>query len=180
MKIQIHPSLILWLSVLFYLSPGLLLPFFGAVCVHEGGHYLMLVFLKKPPVSLTLSFSGGAMEIGALSYKEEVLAAISGPISSLILATFWPIFPKLCLYSLVLGLVNMIPVPGLDGYRILRGLSYSKLEPGQAGRMTVCISSLFELFLITASCYFSIRFSLGCWPMVLVAMFLIRSLRQGC
>lgn len=178
MTIQVHPSLIVWLSILFYLSPQLLLPFFLAASIHEAGHYLMLCRLKMPPSRLTISFTGAAMEIGSLSYREEVLAAAAGPTLSLILALLWPLCPKTALYSLILGLVNLFPVPGLDGYRILQGLMQEKLEPGQASMVIWVVSVCFGIILTLVSIFLSLHGRLGCWPLVLSYYFLIRSLIQ--
>lgn len=175
MKLHIHPSLILWLSVLFYLSPHLVLPFLFAAAFHELGHALMLLKLKKPPLSITLSFSGAKMETPPMGYRAEGLAAAAGPICSLILSALWPLLPITAFYSMILGLVNLFPVPGLDGYRVIRSTLYLRYFPDSAESILRKISVIFSAFLTIGTSFLAAYFDLGLWPVILTLIFFIRA-----
>lgn len=177
-NLTIHPSLILWLSVLFYLSPELVLPFLLAAGFHEWGHYMALRIIHKPPLGLTLSFSGAKMNCSPLTYGEERLAAAAGPLCSLILALLWPILPVTGLYSLVLGMVNLLPLPGLDGYRILSTTLYQNLSPAQARKWVNASSIGISVALILGAGVISHRFDFGLWPCFLAFLFFFRALQR--
>ncbi len=174
MKIRVHPSLILWLSVLFYLSPCLVLPFLGAAAFHEMGHVLMLRKLGKPPECLTLTFSGAQMQVPSMSYQEERLSAAAGPMFSFLLGLIWPIIPATALYSISLGLVNLFPIPGLDGYRILRTTLHLKLSQEKAEKCVSTLSVIFSVFLTLTASYYAAYYDLGFWLVLLSGVLLIR------
>lgn len=177
MKIHVHPSLILWLSILFYLSPGLVLPFLFAAGFHELGHALMLWKLGKSPKRLLLSFSGAKMETLPMGYREERLAAAAGPVCSFLLFLLWPVFPVTALYSFILGVINLFPVPGLDGYRILKTTLYLRVSQEKAEQMTNIISITLSMALSLCTSFLAAYFDLGLWPVILVAVFLFRSIQ---
>lgn len=174
LKIRIHPSLILWLSILFYLKGNLVLPFLLAAAFHETGHYLMLRKLGNPPHALTLCFSGAKMETLPTGYRQERLAAASGPIFSFVLAVFFPLIPLTACYSLLLGIINLLPFPGLDGYRILKTALYLHTCPEKAERILRYSSMLFSFVLVLTAGYLSAFLHLGLWPLILAASFLFR------
>lgn len=176
LTIKVHPSLILWLSIFFYLSPQLLLPFFLAAGFHELGHYIMLCHLKKSPTRLTLSFSGAAMDTPVLSYREEGLAAAAGPVFSFLLAMMLPIWQVAGLYSLILGTLNLFPVAGLDGARILSAVLYSRFPPWKARSLRKIISIITCLMLCLTTCFLAFQFRLGIWPLILAGIFLTKNL----
>lgn len=176
LNLTVHPSLILWLSIFFYLSPQLLLPFFLAAGFHELGHYIMLCHLKKSPIVLTLSFSGATMDTPVLSYQEEGLAAAAGPIFSFLLATMLPLWPVMGLYSLVLGLLNLLPVAGLDGARILSAVLHRQYPPWKARSLIKIISAITCLTLCLTTWFLTTKFHLGIWPLILVGIFLTKNL----
>ena len=73
-RISVHPSMILWLSILIYLQPRLSIAFLLAAAVHELGHVTALSLMGKPPNQLSLSFLGANMDVPALSYGQAAMA----------------------------------------------------------------------------------------------------------
>lgn len=118
------------------------------------------------------------METLPLSYKEERAAAAAGPAVSLFLSFLFPIFPAMSLFSLILGLINLFPVPGLDGWRILRCTLLLHHTPEQAEKITAIISLICATGLMLFSCILSATHDLGIWPLILSAVFLIRAIKN--
>lgn len=174
---KLHPSVILWLSVLYYLHPTVVLPFLGAVLVHESGHLLVLLILKKAPKSITFGFRGAVIETPPLSYPQEILAAAGGPAASLLFGMFTPLFPDAGVYSLWLGLVNLFPAAGLDGGRMLHGALMLTLPPQQAEKAEKTVGITAGGILLMVGTFVSAKGSFGLWPLFLSAIFFLRVTR---
>lgn len=174
-KCSVHPSLILWLSVLYYLSGAVVVPFLAAAALHELGHTLALYALDKPPQALRLSFAGAVMETPPLGYREELLAAAAGPGMSLPLGLLTPLWPALGLYSLGLGLFNLLPLFGLDGGRMLRCGLLMHLPERIAGRICRWAAVGTGLILLLGAHWLQ-RTGWGLWPVVLAAFLLGKAL----
>lgn len=175
-KLQVHPSLILWLSVLWYLNSTVVLPFLAAAGFHELGHYLALCRMDKAPRTIRLSFSGAVMEMGNLSYQEEFLAAAAGPAASLLLGLLTPVWPALGLYSLALGAFNLLPLCGLDGSRMLRcGLLR---HCSMTATVTICHIAAVgtALLLFLGAVWLWQREGWGLWPVALAGYLLVKAL----
>lgn len=177
--VTVHPSLILWLSALFYLRPGLALPFLGAMGFHELGHLLALLWMKKPPLHLTLSFVGAKMETPPLGYRQTMLAAAGGPAFSLLLGLSLPAAPALGLCSLALGLFNLLPLAGLDGGKILESFLLLRLREDRARRLTAAVSLTGAGGLCLLAARTAARLDLGLWPLALAAAVLGKALESG-
>lgn len=173
--VSIHPSAILWLSVLFYLSPEIVFPFLLAAAVHELAHIGVLFLLKKPPDHLTVGFTGARLDAPSLSYREEQLAAAAGPLGSLLLGLLLPCAPTIGLYSLILGLINLLPLRGLDGWRILKAGLLLRFSPHKAQRLLLLSSLIVSVLLFFFSVFAARRFCLGLWPPLLSVTFLLRT-----
>lgn len=176
---SIHPSVILWLSVLGYLHPRIVLPFLLSVLLHEAGHYLCLLVLKQPPRRVVFSLSGARMETPPLSYRQEFLTALSGPAVSLLLALTLPRFPMLGGYSLCLCLFNLLPLGDLDGGRMLRCLLLLHLEDRTARHIFRVVNVLTGALLLLPGLYCSIYAHMGLWPLLVSGLLLYKALTAG-
>lgn len=178
-RLNVHPSVILWLSVLAYLKLSIVGPFLLSAALHELGHALALYRLKKPPVSITVSFFGAAMESPPLSYEEELFAAAAGPAVSLLLGLLLPLWPELGVYSIALGLFNLLPMCGLDGGRILRSSLMMRLPEPKAQSVCQNVGIITGLLLFLAGAAMTVWFHLGLWPMALTGVLLYKALTTG-
>lgn len=168
--------MLLWLSVLFYLRPKLVLPFLGAALFHELGHFLALCLMKKKPLRLSLTFTGAAMETPALSYRQTICAAGAGPAFSLLLGLLFPLTPVLSAYSLLLGLFNLLPIPGLDGGRMLESFLYLHLSEAAARTCAAWAGLIFAAGLCAVAVAGAAWLQLGLWPVALAAVFLFKAM----
>lgn len=108
-----------------------------AAAAHELGHLAAIYTVGGKVSRLRLTAAGAElqMEVG-LSYGRELLCALAGPLTSLLLA-FWAaqlgavVFAGL---NFALGLFNLLPLSMLDGGRVLACFLSQLLGPDYADR----------------------------------------------
>lgn len=176
LKVRVHPSLLLWFSALFYLNKTILLPFLFAAAAHEVGHYLALWQTGHPPNVIQLGFFGAKMETGILSYRQELVAAAAGPAANLALCVFLPFWPAFGFYNAVLGLVNLLPIPGLDGEKVLRCALALRFPAPSAQRFCQWAAIVTALAVWGFAMVLSFQESFGIWPLFAAAVLLYRAL----
>ena len=121
MKIQIGFGAIVLPLALFMAgaSTSSLLSLLSAVLFHELGHLITILILKKKIRTITLEPFGARIIIeDEISYVHEILIALAGPAASLLLF-FLLGDGNAADCSLFLGVINLLPVPTLDGGRAL-------------------------------------------------------------
>ena len=175
-RISVHPSMILWLSILIYLQPRLSVAFLLAAAVHELGHVTALSLMGKPPDQLHLSFLGANMDVPALSYGQAAMAYAAGPLLNLILGLYLPVCPALGLMSLALGLFNLLPVCGLDGSGILVSLLSLHFAPETAQRTARFVSIVLCILALPFAVWAGKRYHFGLWLSALAGLLLAKSI----
>ena len=178
-SVSVHPSLLLWLSILCYWDMHLTFCFLLAAGIHEMGHGLALLCMGRPPCRMELSALGAQLEIPALGYGQSALALAAGPIASLLLGLTLPLCPTAGLLSLGLGLFNLLPLRGLDGGELLYNLLCLRLSPERSDRITSGISILLSALVVPVSLILSLRLSLGLWLPAASLLLLMKSLDAG-
>lgn len=106
-----------------YMELSVILPWSIAVVSHELGHLISAKLCGAEVESFTLDVAGAKMSLSGklISYGDELFIAASGPIVNLAMAAFaFNAFPRYSAFSLALGLLNLFPVSGFDGCRILQ------------------------------------------------------------
>ena len=106
-------------------SPWELAGLLTAIFFHELGHALALWGFGKRIYSLRWSISGPILACESFDdHREELCCALAGPLSGFLWA--WaarclpaPFGPAAAGYSVLLSLFNLLPVPSLDGGRML-------------------------------------------------------------
>ncbi len=155
-----------------------------AALLHEVGHLFAARLLGIRAESMRLGFLGMRIDVGErlLSYSEEWLLCAAGPLVSLVLsavaAPLWGVWASARLFScasLVLGILNLLPIRSFDGGRMLECFLSSVIGPRVTQRvMTVC-SFLFLFLLWATAVYFLLRvgdgLSLFCFSLSLLFRF---------
>ena len=124
----------------------------GAMAWHEAGH-LLLIYATGGGIN-GLRFRAAGLEIvraaGLRSYLADAAVSLAGPIFSIIgalslaLSGHWRFFGAA---SLMLGLLNLLPIRGLDGGEGLFALLCLPLGPERAGRILRGLSLIFAVLL---------------------------------
>ena len=120
--VKTTPGFWLLASTLWLLDPwGLVPAWLLAAAVHEAGHLAALRWLGIPVRGLELRATGAVIRAELRGAAREGWALAAGPAVNLLLAAALPVplWPRLRLCSLALGLWNLLPFPPLDGGRIL-------------------------------------------------------------
>jgi Zn-dependent protease len=100
----------------------------ASLLLHEVGHMGAATLLSVPVRAFGLKL-GGAYTKRAHSHRrrDEILIAASGPLMNLLIVVPLIFVPRVGLQlaacNLVLGVVNLLPLPHSDGLRILRNLA---------------------------------------------------------
>jgi stage IV sporulation protein FB len=94
---------------------------------HEAGHILMAAYLRVPVREFGLTLAGAYLKRSrATRRRDEILIAAAGPLMNLLVVIPLLFVPRLgtqlAVCNLLLGVVNLLPLPASDGLRILRNL----------------------------------------------------------
>ena len=132
MKISITPAtFIMFVCMIATMPMRQLSACLLASILHECGHVLAAKYLQINLSQMKLDILGARLvTTGKLcSYPAMVVLCLSGPIVNLCcFALTLPLmdkyvwFREFCVSSLSLGFVNLIPIEGFDGGRILQGI----------------------------------------------------------
>ena len=91
-----------------------------AALIHEMGHILVLIILKVNILSITIGSFGASIRTENTAYWKELLCTMAGPLAGSILLLFARPQPLIALCAGLQTLFNLLPVPGLDGARVIR------------------------------------------------------------
>jgi stage IV sporulation protein FB len=118
--------------------------YLSAVLLHEAGHLLTLTLFRVGIRSVDLSLTGASIQMDSdlISYKKEILIALSGPLANLLGCGLSVLLLRsefcregmlLFFSNALLCLFNLIPLESLDGGRALYALICQRWEPDKAG-----------------------------------------------
>jgi len=178
---------ILFLGMIFVDRTGVWFVTLFAAFLHEMGHLAAARLLHIPLGSLQLDLLGARMEVKGrmLSYGEEFLLCAAGPLVSLFAAATAGLLWKysqaaewFSCASLLLGLLNLLPIRSFDGGRMLDSFLMLFLPQRTVQTLTRAISFLFLFLLWAVAVYFLLRvgdgLSLFCFSMSLFTRFFDR------
>ena len=151
---------------LWVLTAGTEIPFFTlvAIAIHETGHLLAARLLRLKPSGITADTIGIRLWFcdTPISYGKEIALCAAGPAANLL--SLLPILPlrdgKAAFFfsiSIALALLNLLPIEGFDGGRILHSTLSLFLAPAYADRISDLSSFLFLFVLWCISVYLIMR-----------------------
>lgn len=182
--------LILWM--LLTDRGGIALMTLAAAILHECGHILAARLMRIPLKDLRLDILGARLEVCGrmLSYSEEWILCAAGPLVSLLCAALafplWHLgsYPMtFSCASLILGLLNLLPIRTFDGGRMLESILSAVFSPRLSQRIMHVATFLFLFLLWAIAVYFLLRandgISLLCFSMSLFTRFFESGAENG-
>ncbi len=132
LKIRFTISLPFVMIIVFLLitdKTGLMTASLAAVIFHEIGHIIAMRIIGCIPSEVRFS-TAGVLIIGQkyCSFSENIIIALSGPFSNFIFVAVFYLLSIIfdnsmliyyCAVQLLIGLINLLPVKGLDGGVVL-------------------------------------------------------------
>jgi len=135
------------------------------MAVHEWAHLSALLYLKIPVKEIVLQAMGIKIKLKDdvfVSYKDEVLYSLSGPLGSVILAIlcyllylafniYW--FKEISYFSFVIFVVNILPIMPMDGGRALYSFLNGRLLPKKSDLIITMVSVIFLVPMFLSGIY---------------------------
>lgn len=150
--------------------------FLCGVLVHELGHLAALRSMRVTVREIRLRLSGAMIGTERMNYRTEQICAAAGPGASILLGvTALRIAPHLAIVSLLLGVINLLPMYPLDGGRILRAALLIHVNPEQAERIGRVTAFVVAAGLMLLACWWTVYLQAGIWPIFAALILLWRS-----
>lgn len=160
--LSIHPLFILF-GVYCYFAGKMItfLCYTVSALFHEFGHFIVAKNLGYKLLKVRLLPYGAELcgNLDEFLYKDEIIIAVAGPITSILLSltivAFWWINPniynytiEMCIASMVCGVFNFLPIFPLDGGRVLVSFLSMKMDRKNAVKYAYIVTRVFALALI--------------------------------
>lgn len=166
---------ILW-AIMLLLLP---LRWLGAVTVaalfHELSHYIAVVLCGGRIRGFRVARGSMILDVGMMSWRNELICAIAGPLGSLFLLMLIQWFPILGFCAGVQLIYNMIPVFPLDGGRIVRCIC-NLVFSNHGEIMWIWFEKVMILLIFFASIWFAVWYKLGFFPILITLTIVLRSI----
>lgn len=190
-KIRIGISFVAVVATAFCFDTGnLLIPCLLCAIVHELGHLAVIKICGGKVREIRISALGAYIKLESvpmLSYKNELLSAAAGPAVSIALSFFLSFLGNFtgeqALYihsgtSMLLGLVNLIPVFPLDGGRVIKCATMLVLDTQSAECVCNIIGAVFVFLAANLCVYININVGMQL-SLVLFSAFLAVAFIKG-
>jgi len=139
--------------------------FLLCILAHEAGHFVALKLCRIQVKGICFGFCGAVMEVGCMDYRQELLCAAAGPMTSVLLGlSILSFAPRPGLLSLCLAAVNLLPMYPMDGGRMLHAILMQRLSEKRAERILHIATVTVCLLLMVAACWGTICLQAGIWP----------------
>ncbi|MBE6662001.1 MAG: hypothetical protein E7606_01820 [Ruminococcaceae bacterium] len=135
-----------------------------AILIHELGHLFAARLLRMKPSGATADTIGIRLLFRGTppSYKKEIVLCAAGPLANLLsipLSLLFGLSPTSFFHAVsgALALLNLLPIEGFDGGRIVRASLLLFLPPDTTDKITDVLSFLFLFMLWCISVYLMMR-----------------------
>lgn len=181
-------SILFWLLIIFaFVSPAEGFMTILSAIVHEAGHYLYTLIFLRSPATPYGSLSGLRIKkSGILSYGEEIMLYLSGPIANIILCMILlPFFvashrfaKELFVTSALTMISNLLPIEGYDGYGAIVALAAVFDAEERVRRALRGISFFFTVILVLISLYLMYFLNGGYWIFAIFSLSMLSFIKK--
>ena len=175
-RIEVRTGFLVFLALYYAINPAhTFWPFCIAAALHEGGHILALIGQGRPIRSICFMSSGTVIQVGDLSYRQELMVSLAGPlVNGLLFFATIRCMPAFALMNLGLFCYNMLPLYPLDGGRLLRAFLQIILPTDIALHLEKGIGATCLMLLTGLSVYLTCGLHAGLWPVLVCAFLILR------
>jgi len=146
LRVYIQPTFYLWISViLIIISLRWSVAWLLASFVHEIGHYLAIIALRRNVYGIHLRAASVVFETDIDNYVTDFVCAAAGPFAGLLLVALSPWFPRIAICAAVQSMYNLLPFPNFDGGRMLRSVLSAFLHEKTAARVCHIVAVCFVI-----------------------------------
>lgn len=142
---------------------GLIIPTVFAVMIHELGHLFTMWVMECAPKAIRL-IPTSVQIVRAFSPKPhgEVAIAVTGPLCNIaVFFVFWfnylafgnETVLRFGMLNLILGVLNLLPVKGLDGGTLLYNILCKRTEEYRADRILRAVTLILGFVFLTAAIF---------------------------
>lgn len=155
--------------------------------IHELGHISALILLSKKYRFFGVASGFRLSANGGLSYKEELVVAIFGPLVNIILFLLTRHSPPFSFshYARTFGLINLftaisnlIPIESYDGYRIAECIINEYCPDAISSSFLHAVSFVFSSTLCLAALYLIRSFNGGYWIFFIFLASLVKAIAK--
>ena len=162
---------------------GAYMAFTSLLCalIHEMGHISYLMLFSKSSHSIKSAIFGLKIKaVNVLSYKDELLLYISGPLANLLFGLVFLLhggvfFISFAIINFATAISNLIPVEGYDGYGIVRVILERRFPDGRYLNLLCTISTVIIFLFCILSIYLIDRYGGGYW---IFAVFFVQMIKH--
>ena len=173
-KIHIRFGFVFVLAIAIIIFPiKVIFAWLLAAAFHEIGHILSLSIMGKGIENISLGFSGASIQTEPMTYKQEILAAASGPVFGSVLILFSDYIPMISIFAFINTVINLIPLYPMDGGRVLRGLIYIIFKETVARKICNITFYMQYVMLLIGGVFVSLKFSTY-WILIATIFFMIK------
>ena len=178
-QITFERGIFLYLALLLLLIPlRLFIALIISAVIHELFHIIALKLMDKEIYSVKICLRGAMINTQCMNEKEELLCALAGPLSGILLMLFVRWIPVIALAGFVQALYNLLPLYPTDGGRILK-CGMLLILPIKLADKIIYWTEVVTLSVITAACvYGSVYLRLGIIPMMMSAVLVLKSAKR--
>lgn len=151
---------------------------FLAAAFHELCHCAALTLCKVRIYSVRIGFSGAEIETAPMSFCQEVVSALAGPLGGLLLLLFVRIMPAIAICALFQSVYNLMPVFPLDGGRALYCCISAAWGEARAVAISGTVACTFFGILIILTCSAVLTLNLGVFPVACLILLVLRNKRR--
>lgn len=145
-------------AVLIFSSNDPLSLLFAVLC-HEGGHILTALVLAGELPKLSFNIAGMRLKYtGFFKTSQQIAVSAAGPFVSILLGLIFYDKKTFALFSLGVGIVNLLPVSCLDGGGILRAVTEKTCLPQRAYKICRIVSAAATVMVFALDCAVQLKY----------------------